>query len=514
MKHNTNKISCDASYATRMFRSFQSVNKFPISAAITIFFLLYSVIIILPGSSLLKDPDTLWHISTGQWILDNAKFPVVDFYSYTAAGTRWIAGEWLSEVFLAIAFKIGQWRGVVILSAITIATVIATLSFYLLQNLRFSVAIGWTMLTAFAISPHYLARPHLFSFLLLLVWLIILIDAYDNGDFKPSIPILGSLIILWANLHGSFTLGITLLFVFAGYFCYEEFVKHNYSRCRGAVVMVLAVCVAALVTPYGIFSALVTVELFNRKFLFRQIGEWKSPDFQVYQPLLFLFIGLFGVIAGLGIRLRGPRLIVFSMMLLLALGHIRGLVMFFLVAPVVLAKPIGARSVWWRATRLSNSNSSESAAELDPIPRYFQMRPIMIPTICLAVATLATVCSWGYTNSGPPGSVAPTAAINFVKQNGISGNVFNSYDFGGYLIFSGIPTFVDGRVTPYTDDFLWKYAEAVNLVDINKAFLLLEQYKVTWVILHPMEPLANALARSALWDEAYLDKDSVIFVRR
>jgi hypothetical protein len=497
-----------------MFRYFQSGNNISTSVAIATFFLFYSVIIILPGSSLLKDPDTLWHLRTGQWILDNAKFPVVDFYSYTAAGTRWIAGEWLSEVFLALAFKIGQWRGVVILSAITIAAVIATLSFYLLQNLRFSIAIGWAMLTAFAISPHFLARPHLFSFLPLLVWLIILIDAYDNGEFKPSIPILGTLIILWANLHGSFTLGITLFFVFAGYFCFEEFVKHNYSRCRRTVVMVLAVCVAALLTPYGIFSALVTAELFNMKFLFRQIGEWRSPDFQVYQPLLFLFVGLVAVIAGLGIRLRGPRLIVFSMMLLLALGHIRGLVLFFLIAPVLLARPMAARSVWWRATSLGTSNSSETAAVLDPIPRYFQMRPIVVPTICLGLAAMATVYSWGYTNSGPPGFVAPTAAIDFVKQNGISGNVFNSYDFGGYLIFSGIPTFVDGRVTPYTDDFLWKYAEAVNLVDINKSFQLLEQYKVTWAILHPMEPLANALARSALWDEAYLDKDAVVFVRR
>jgi hypothetical protein len=130
------------------------------------------------------------------------------------------------------------------------------------------------------------------------------------------------------------------------------------------------------------------------------------------------------------------------------------------------------------------------------------------------VAILSTAFSWRIANSGPPGSVTPKAAIDFVRQNGISGNVFNSYDFGGYLIFSGIPTFVDGRVMPYTDDFLWRHAEAVNLIDINKAFQLLDNFKVTWTILHPMEPLAKALARSALWYEAYSDKYSVVFVRR
>src|SRR5450759_5028421 len=214
----------------RMARLFRSTNNFSVSAAITVFFLFYSVIIVLPGSSLLKDPDTLWHIRTGQWILDNARFPVVDFYSYTAVGKRWIAGEWLSEIFFTLAFNIGQWRGVVILGAITIAAVIATLCFYLLRNLRFSVAIGWTILTAFAISPHYLARPHLFSYILLLVWLIILIDAYDSEDFRPSTALLCILIILWANLHGSFTFGLALLYIFAGFYCYEKIVQGDYVR--------------------------------------------------------------------------------------------------------------------------------------------------------------------------------------------------------------------------------------------------------------------------------------------
>jgi hypothetical protein len=497
-----------------MTRLFRSTNSLQISVAVTLFFFFYSVMIVLPGSSLLKDPDTLWHIRTGQWILDNAQFPVVDFYSYTAAGKRWIAGEWLSEVLFALAFNVGQWRGVVILSAITIAAILATLGFYLLRHLRFSVAIGWVALTAFAISPHYLARPHLFSFMLLLVWLILLIDAYDSGDFKPSIFILAIIMIFWANLHGSFTLGVALLCVFTGYYCCEKFVARNYSGCRSTFLMLLAVAVGALLTPYGIFSALVTLELLNMKFVFRQIAEWKSPDFQTYQPLLFLLVGLFAAITGLGIRLRGPRLIVFTMMMFLGLSHLRGLLMFFLVAPIILARPIASHSVLWRATPVADPNSSKSTGASDPVLNYFHGRPIMMPAICMAVAALATAYSWRYTNSGPDGSIAPNAAIDFVRQNGISGNVFNSYEFGGYLIFSGIPTFIDGRVTPYTDDFLRKHSEAVNLVDINKAFLLLDEYKVAWVILHPVEALAKALGQSALWYEAYSDKNSVVFVRR
>ena len=94
------------------------------------------------------------------------------------------------------------------------------------------------------------------------------------------------------------------------------------------------------------------------------------------------------------------------------------------------------------------------------------------------------------------------------------GNVFNSYAFGGYLIFSGIPTFIDGRIPPYTDNFVRKYFEALNLADIKDAFQMLEYYNIGWVILRPTEHLAKALAENTLWNEVYSDKYSIVFVRR
>jgi hypothetical protein len=494
---------------------FQSTNRFSISMAVAVFFLSYCLIILLPGSSPpLRDGDTFWHIRTGQWILANAKFPVVDFYSYTAVGKRWISGEWLSEIFFAFAFKIGEWRGVVILSAIAWAAIIAIFCLYLLRNLRFSVAIGWTAITVLAISPHYLARPHVFSYILMLIWLIILLDAYDERDFKPSPVVLTILMILWANLHGSFTLGLVFLYVFAGVACYNRIIQREYFKCKQTLFMLLAVSVGALLTPYGVYSALLTLEVANLKYTLQHTSEWQSPDFQSYQPLLFLFVGLFAAVTGLGVRLRGPRLIVLSLMMLLGLSHIRGLIMFFLSAPVILARPVLARSSWWGAAQHTQTQSSEAASASDPVLVYLQKRPIMLPAICLAAAALVTAFSWRHIDIGPPKSITPRAAVDFVRNAGITGNVFNDYVFAGYLIFSGIPTFIDSRVPLYTDDFVRKYDEAVNLVDINNSFHLLDEYKVSWVILVPVEPLAKALAQNAQWVEVYSDEYSVVFLRR
>src|SRR5262249_49414711 len=173
----------------QMMRLITTGNAFFLGTAVTIFFFYYSIMLMFPRV-LLADPDTLWHIRTGQWILEHMRFPTVDFYSHTAEGKRWISTEWLSEIFYAIAYKIGEWRGVVILSAGLCAAIVATLCLYLVRHLRFSIAIGWTVLTALAISPHFLARPHLFSYVLITIWLIILLDSYDREDFTSWTPTL------------------------------------------------------------------------------------------------------------------------------------------------------------------------------------------------------------------------------------------------------------------------------------------------------------------------------------
>ena len=116
--------------------------------------------------------------------------------------------------------------------------------------------------------------------------------------------------------------------------------------------------------------------------------------------------------------------------------------------------------------------------------------------------------TWGSQDLEPPRSAAPRAGIHFARLAGISGRVFNSYDFGGYLIFSGIPTFVDGRAELYGDAFLRKYFEAVGLVDIRDAFRLLDEYKIDWIILKPAVPLARALQESNGWNNVYSDDTS------
>jgi hypothetical protein len=487
----------------------EPTNKFQVSVAITVFLISYSALLLYPGFTLLRDPDTFSHIRIGQWILDNARVPVVDFYSYTAVGQPWISVPWLAEILFALAFNAAQWRGVVLLGAASCAAIIALLSFYLVRNLRFSVAVGWTAITEVALTPHFLARPHIFSYILLVIWVIILIDSYDSEDFKPSIPILCSLMVLWANMHGSFPIGLLLLCVFAGFACYEKFVQQDYMRCRRILLTLLAVGASALLTPYGVYSALLVFQLMNMRFVISHTNEWLSPDFQAYP----YFVALLATMMGLGIQLRGPRLVAFSGLMFLGLSHIRGLFVFYLLAPIILTRPISARAAWFRVQHLVDGKSSAAAKPPDPVLYYLHKRPFTMPAIFLTLAAVVTAHSWQEITIGPPKAIAPVAAVEFVRRAGITGNVFNSSIFGDYLIFVGIPPFIDARIPPYTDDFVRRYFNAVTLKDIDDTFRLLDEYKVRWALLEPDSPLAKVLTQSTRWDKVYSDNYSVVLVR-
>ena len=491
----------------------KSNNKLNATTAISLFLLSYSVLLVQGGSFVLQDPDTIWHIRTGQWILDHARVPTVDLYSYTAAGRPWISTEWLAEVIYAGAFNLGGWRAVAIVAIAACSAIVGILCFYLLQHLRFTIAVGWAVAAAAATSPHFIARPHILSYVILTVWIINLLDAYDeeNPDL-PRLAILAPLMILWANIHGSFTFGLTLLYIFTAFCIYHYFVRHDYAKCRRLAIVAVVITLCSFLTPYGMLPALMTTKLVSMKFALSYIVEWQSPNFQetIYRPIYLTAI--LSLIAGYGVRLRGARLVVYALITFTGLRYIRGLLMFFFVVPIVLARPAGA-SAWYLARQLPGTRTGEGNEESDPILNFLRKRSSAVLAALGALAVVMTTSTWWRQDIVPPKANTPEAALNFVRSKNITGNVFNDYLFGGYLIWSGIPTFIDGRAELFGDDFVRTYAETVTVADINKAFAVLDEYKVNWVILEPKEPLAKAITRGS-WDEAYSDKYAVVFVRR
>src|SRR5207237_5454831 len=141
--------------------------------------------------------------------------------------------------------------------------------------------------------------PHIFSYILLAIWLIKLLDAYDRDDDGdlPSLRVLVPLMVLWANMHGSFTFGLALLYIFAGVLFLRNMMRRDRARCWRIALTVAVVSLSALATPYGIAPAFMTLELLDLKFTIPRIVELRSPDFHEHRTQQILLVVLLAGIA-------------------------------------------------------------------------------------------------------------------------------------------------------------------------------------------------------------------------
>jgi len=112
----------------------------------------------------------------------------------------------------------------------------------------------------------------------------------------------------------------------------------------------------------------------------------------------------------------------------------------------------------------------------------------------------------------PHSPATPGAAVAAAQRLGLSGPVLNSEIFGGYLIFSGVPTFIDGRIEMYGDAFLARYV-AIENGDVATQQDLLAEYHVTWTLLDPRQRAAQVMATLPGWRRVYDDAYAVIDVR-
>jgi hypothetical protein len=164
-------------------------------------------------SWLLSDADTGYHIRAGEYILRNFMVPKHDIFSYQSPPLPWIAHEWLSEVIMAVVHEFSGLTGIVIFFSFLIgAAYFLLFKFAQALNCNFIVTSLIVLFATISSSLHWLARPHIFSLVLTIVWYAVL----HNYQYKETnrLYVLPFLMTLWVNLHGGFVVGFVLLAVF------------------------------------------------------------------------------------------------------------------------------------------------------------------------------------------------------------------------------------------------------------------------------------------------------------
>lgn len=466
------------------------------------------LLVFLHSSWVLRDSDTYWHVTTGRWIFENGAVPTQDPFSHTMRGAAWTAFEWLSQLILAGAHQIGGWTWLVALASLAFAATIALLTRALLQWLEPIYVLLFAALAITMTADHVLARPHMLAMPLMMIWTIELVRARE-ANRAPTLWIL-PVMTIWANLHGGFTLGIAFAFAFA----LEAWLAARRQQRLASTVqewglfLVLAVG-CALLTPHGARGFALTWQvLFQDNYALSRIGEWRSPNFHTPQPLELWLLGGLAMALHQGLRLPPVRLLLLLGLIHLSLKHVRNVELLGLLAPVFLASPLAAQ---WRQTQ-------QHKPQVEGVDRFFRKlaQPAGHGAILVALVVFLALPSW-IARSDPfdmPESRTPRAAIQAAHEAGLSkGRVLNAYQWGGYLIYSGIPPFIDARSDMYRDPFIKEYVEAIELRSSDGLPRLLDKYEVTWTMLPPRAAAVALLDRLPGWHRVYADKTAVVHAR-
>jgi hypothetical protein len=375
----------------------------------------------------------------------------------------------------------------------------------LLVELRPTVALGAATVSLAFASSHFLARPHLLTFPIIVVWTASLARASDENR-RPSLWLL-PLMMLWANLHGGFTLGLVLA---AGFGLEATIAAPSAERRRVAIEWLsfwVGALLAGCITPYGHQYLLQTFHVLNLGDLARQIGELRpmNPYVDFTQEVILLCLMAMGLVFGVKIGL--VRVLMIFGLLHVALQHVRGLAIFALVLPLMLAHPLQQQFAFLRPT-------------IDPLPLFDVRRFRPRVTATALTATLAVILLLGTAYvmwrpaDSPPERFAPAAALDYAAKANVTGPVLNDFDFGGYLIFRGIPTFIDGRTLPFGKRFMLDVFGANALGAGDKLERLADAYHVSWTLLSPSSPAAFHFDHSPAWRRLYADDVAVVHVRR
>src|SRR6201990_3780997 len=150
------------------------------------------------GNRLLIDPDTMWQITVGQWIIDHGAVPTTDVYSFTMRGQPWISTQWLAQVMFAKSYALFGWSGQVVLASSAIAATFALSAKFLSRRLSDSTTLVFVAVALALTVPHLLARPHVLALPVMVAWVGGLVAAADRREAAPLLLL--PLIALRANL--------------------------------------------------------------------------------------------------------------------------------------------------------------------------------------------------------------------------------------------------------------------------------------------------------------------------
>jgi hypothetical protein len=491
-------------------------------------FIFVLISLILP----FHDPDFYWHIKTGEYLFSAQSLPTTDIFSFTQEGQPWVLHEWLSQSILFWVYSSFGFPGLRILTGL-----LFTLTFYIINRLSYSLSANLfhsTMVTGIFLIyslPNCSPRPQLFTFLFLAIFLYILLRLKYMNE-KRRLILLPLIMVIWANAHGGYLIGIVLV----GIFWLTEMVRCFFYKTAGETcsatfrvlsMTLVATLIASLLTPYTYELWIYPFEVMGMEASKSFITEWQSPDFHglLYQAYLAVIM-IYGAI--LIYSSRKPdltELVLSGSFIFLGFLATRNIPLTVIVIAPLFA--LFARYLDFPRPGLEQAavahGPSHSATSLNE-ETYSRKETTETQSgtggwILLLLCVIAAFTIHTYQKQQDPeielNKTLPVAAVEFIKNNNISGRMLNNYNYGGYLIYEFYPdqkVFIDGRADMYGDEFIREY---INIYHGGTQWKeLLDKYSIDYALVGKNAPISQLLNLSNDFVLIHDDRDHALYIKK
>ena len=483
------------------------------------------------AKALLGDAGIGWHIRTGELILKPHSVPRVDPFSSTMFGKAWFAWEWLYDAAVAAVHHAAGLNGVDFFSAVVIAlTFTLVLRRMLANRVNLPIAVVVLLLAMTASTIHFLARPHVLSWLFTVIWFGMLETVEADG--KRRLLWLPLLTLLWVNLHGGFLVGFVLLGIYLASGLVAAWVSARVVERRAALdqtrVLAITGIAAAFVTlanPYGYKLHVHIYRYLSDRFLMDHIDEFLSPNFHGLAQKSFAVMVLLAVIAaGTRKNVRMSHLLVILFAIYTGLYAARNIPVSSILLALIMAPQLSVLVEEMAGNRQNSDGLRSAMARLDRFGgRMLGLDRSLRGHVWPILAVVFGV--WICLHHGGLGSAQvmdvrfndksfPVQATDFLERTGSREPVFCPDRWGGYLIYRLFPrqqVVLDDRHDLYGAEFLKRYLKVVHGEPGWKKDLA--EMHPGWVLVPRDSVLAGLLTEAAGWSSVYRDDTAVLFRR-
>lgn len=456
------------------------------------------------------DGDLGRHITLGNYILESGKIPREDIFSFTKTGDPLTPHEWLSDVIFSVSYKAAGLNGIVWLTALILAVSYWLVYKHSLQLSNLSlIALAGSIIAAGAGSIHWLTRPHVFTILLTALWTVEL-DRMRLG-LRRNWIVFPVLMLFWVNLHGAFLAGFVIWLAFAVGGIFENSCRKD--QLRDMLLIGPVSFLVSLINPAGLDIWKTGFGFLGNHYLVSHTAEYLPPDFQspAFWPFLLVVVGSILILGLSRIRLNSVYALLVGGWTALALYSGRNIPLYLVVVIPILCKHVANlilenRNMGWLIKfqkRLSQTENEIRGGVLG------------IGIVVVALGLLVNGSNLDFQKEGNrfEPEVFPTGAVNWMEENPLSGNGFNYFPWGGYLLYRLWPenmVFIDGQTDFYGEALTREYEIVITLQpgwpDV------LDKYGIEWILMPADSQLVLYLESEPDWTELYRDETASLII--